>query len=651
MKERHNRQWKALIPAVVFSSLCYAGFMFSNSLYLNADNVGVAIVVDGYYGKNNFCQYIHPLLCLLIRLLTPLLPTADFFTLLTHIVIILQIGSLFLIFTEEIFSKHLRSWTVYDIWKVLTVGMAILLLTSGITIWNTNYTITTGAIVLFGIIICFVSEREKRKLSWILIGAETLCFGCMLRMESALLFLPFVALDVFVLFLSSRIKLDNSERDTPGEWPVNTRMCHANHAGQSQSRLLPIAVIIILIFISRTAFFSREPYRTAARYNAARTTCVDFPMRSWNSEIEDISERTFSKYDYVAATNWCFFDTDFFDSNMLERIATAGRKNKYELSVSGIRSVLNEMRFTLFHSSLYMVILILLSIVLAIRNILCSEVLRKAETLLAILGAYIIIMYFTFRGRAPMKVWEPVIFATDFNLLMATLDRSPTSWNVPAYDFVTRSLPDKIIPSSARTTHTALNQIVIVNHICSVIIFIILWFSTGQLIANGSYHDPQPVWLSRIPVENSIYDVTVSDTAGEDSLFIWPNWSAHLPQEAIITGRLPSREIVRHNIAMGDWVYGQPYFTDFLKDIDAENPAAALLNRPNTYIMDGQSSIVSPYLQEHKEKLLQMRSDEEPLEEGAYITALFEPVPEIGLINSTYPSRMKHIPKGDMAEK
>ncbi len=651
VKERQNRQWRTLFPAMVFSILCYAGFMFSNPLYLSTDSIGVAIVVDGYYGTNNFCQYIHPLLCLLIRLLTPLLPTADLFTLLIHFVIILQIGILFLIFTEEIFAKSLRSWSVYDIGKVLAVGMTILLFTSGITIWNTNYTITTGAIVLFGITICFVFERKKKKTSWIIIGAGTLYFGCMLRMESALLFLPFVALEVFIHHLSSRTGFYGGGNATEEE-QANSRSRLVFHCFSKQSRLIPVAAIIILIFVSRAVFYAREPYRTAARYNAARTICVDFPMRPWNSEVEDISDRAFSQNDYAAATNWFFFDTDFFDIDMLERIAAAGRKNEFDLSVSGIKGMLHKMRYTLFNSSLYMVILILLSMILAVRNILCSNVWRKAETVLAALGAFIIIMYFTFRGRAPMRVWEPVIFAADFSLLMAALDRSAASWNIATTcDYAASSLPHKVISQSAQTTHRALNQSVIVNDIYCLIIFIILWFSTGQLIANGSYHDPQPVWLSRIPVEKSIYDATVSDTAGEDSLFIWPNWNAHLPQEVKITGRLPSREIVRHNIATGDWLYAQPFFTDFLKGINAENPAAALLNRPNTYLMDGESGIASSYLQEHKENLLRIGADGKTLEGDAYITLLFEPVPELGVIDGIYASRINHMYKGDMAEK
>ena len=149
---------------------------------------------------------------------------------------------------DSISRKSLRSWSVYDIGKVLAVGMTILLFTSGITIWNTNYTITTGAIVLFGITICFVSERKKKKTSWIIIGAGTLCFGCMLRMESALLFLPFVALEVFIYHLSSRTGFYGGGNAAEEE-QANSRLRLVIHCLTKQSRLMLVAAIIILIFI------------------------------------------------------------------------------------------------------------------------------------------------------------------------------------------------------------------------------------------------------------------------------------------------------------------------------------------------------------------------------------------------------------------
>ena len=624
--------------SLFFALSCYAGFMLFNPLYISTDNIGVAVVTEGYYGENNFCQYIHPLLCLIIKWLTPLFPTADVFTLLVHIAVFCSIALLFDLFAVSAFTgsgqKNLTTFTdsslyhprasssgffrgsgVREISITLTTGMSILLFSSGITVWNANYTIQTAAIVLAGLLILFTSMRQKRSLAWLFAGTLIISFGFMLRIESALLFLPFIALEVLSGFFSAEknpgllsVPSVNGNEDTA---PVSrlsfwTRFSRADQAdsteqadrgagradstgwidrgagravstnrgaGQSGAAgyilFLPAAVIIFLLLASRFAFNLQEPYKTAGRYNAARTAAVDFPMKSWNAEIEAASSGHFSKTDYEAVTNWCFFDTEFMDVDMLESVVNTGRRNDYSLTRKGMSELLGEMKWTLLHSSLYMVILIGLSTVLAFRNLICCPWPRKAETVLSILGIFIILTYFTFRGRAPMRVWESVIFAMDFVLFMAATDR---------------------------TEHNKKN----VNTVCFFLMFILLWFSTGQLLAYAEFHKPQPVWVSRIPEEGGPFAITVSEEAGEDSLFIWPNWHTYLPKYAEETGKLPSRELIRHNIALGDWVYGQPYFTEFLGNINAQNPARALLERPNTYLMgDYASGLVLDYFREH----------------------------------------------------
>ena len=640
-----SRKWIPHMVSLFFALVCYAGFMFFNPLYISTDNIGVAVVTEGYYGENNFCQYIHPLLCLIIKWLTPLFPTADVFTLLVHIAVICSIALLFDLFAVSAFTgsgqKNLTTFTdsslylprvrsrgffrgsgVREISIALTTGMSILLFSSGITVWNANYTIQTAAIVLAGLLILFTSMRQKRSLAWLFAGTLIISFGFMLRIESALLFLPFIALEVLSGFfsaeknpgLSSVLPINGNEDTAPvSHLSFWTRFSRADRADRRTDRadwtdrtdrgagradstgwidrgagravstnrgagqpgaagyilFLPAAVIIFLLLATRFAFNLQEPYKTAGRYNAARTAAVDFPMKSWNAEIEAASSGHFSKTDYEAVTNWCFFDTEFMDVDMLESVVNTGRRNDYSITRKGMSELLGEMKWTLLHSSLYMVILIGLSTVLAFRNLICCPWPRKAETVLSILGVFIILTYFTFRGRAPMRVWESVIFAMDFVLFMAATDR---------------------------TEHNKKN----VNTVCFFLMFILLWFSTGQLLAYVEFHKPQPVWVSRIPEEGGPFAITVSEEAGEDSLFIWPNWHTYLPKYAEETGKLPSRELIRHNIALGDWVYGQPYFTDFLGNINAQNPARALLERPNTYLMgDYASGLVLDYFREH----------------------------------------------------
>ena len=643
-----RRKWIPHVISLFFALACYAGFMLFNPLYISTDNIGVAVVTEGYYGENNFCQYIHPLLCLIIKWLTPVFPTADVFTLLVHIAVICIIALLFDLFAVSAFTgsgqKNLTTFTdsslyhprasssgffrgsgVREISIALTTGMSILLFSSGITVWNANYTIQTAAIVLAGLLILFTSMRQKRSLAWLFAGTLIISFGFMLRIESALLFLPFIALEVLSGFFSaeknpglSSVLPINGNEDTAfvPRFSFWTRFARADRADRRTDRadwtdrtdrtdrgagradstgwidrgagravstdrgagqpgaagyifFLPAAVIIFLLLATRFGFKLQEPYKTAGRYNAARTAAVDFPMKSWNAEIEAASSGHFSKTDYEAVTNWCFFDTEFMDVDMLESVVNTGRRNDYSLTRKGMSELLGEMKWTLLHSSLYMVILIGLSTVLAFRNLICCPWPRKAETVLSILGIFIILTYFTFRGRAPMRVWESVIFAMDFVLFMAATDR---------------------------TEHNKKN----VNTVCFFLMFILLWFSTGQLLAYVEFHKPQPVWVSRIPEEGGPFAITVSEEAGEDSLFIWPNWHTYLPKYAEETGKLPSRELIRHNIALGDWVYGQPYFTEFLGNINAQNPARALLERPNTYLMgDYASGLVLDYFREH----------------------------------------------------
>ena len=645
-----RRKWIPQMVSLFFALVCYAGFMFFNPLYISTDNIGVAVVTEGYYGENNFCQYIHPLLCLIIKWLTPLFPTADAFTLLVHIAVFCSIALLFDLFAVSAFTgsgqKNLTTFTdsslylprarsrgffrgsgVREISITLTTGMSILLFSSGITVWNANYTIQTAAIVLAGLLILFTSMRQKRSLAWLFAGTLIISFGFMLRIESALLFLPFIALEVLSGFFSekknpgllsvppingnedtasvSRLsfwtrfsRADRADRRTDRADSADRRTDRADWteradradrgAGQPESAgyilFLPAAVIIFLLLATRFAFNLQEPYKTAGRYNAARTAAVDFPMKSWNAEIEAASSGHFSKTDYEAVTNWCFFDTEFMDVDMLESVVNTGRRNAYSLTRKGMSELLGEMKWTLLHSSLYMVILIGLSTVLAFRNLICCPWPRKAETVLSILGVFIILTYFTFRGRAPMRVWESVIFAMDFVLFMAATDR--TEYKRSGQSGTEHN----------RTEHNKKN----VNTVCFFLMFILLWFSTGQLLAYAEFHKPQPVWVSRIPEEGGPFAITVSKEAGKDSLFIWPNWHTYLPKYAEETGKLPSRELIRHNIALGDWVYGQPYFTEFLGNINAQNPARALLERPNTYLMgDYASGLVLDYFREH----------------------------------------------------
>ena len=76
---RRNR----IVGAMCITGFCYFIFCVTGRLCTYTDNLTISVVTGGMYGENNFCQYLHPLLCLLIKVLNPIFSGADVLMLVT----------------------------------------------------------------------------------------------------------------------------------------------------------------------------------------------------------------------------------------------------------------------------------------------------------------------------------------------------------------------------------------------------------------------------------------------------------------------------------------------------------------------------------------------------------------------------------------
>ena len=511
---------------------CYFVFVLFSPLYESSDSMMAAIVTDGLFGENTLSQFQHPLLCFVIGFLSRIFPSADIFSVTVHIMVGAGIFCVVYFGLREITYKSLTSWNLETYALVLILLLSVFFLSAGVKIWNCNYTITAGALAFIGFFL--LSLPGKHTVAWLAGIVLTAC-GFMLRRESGMLFLPFVGLELLISIIEAT--------------DIKENILH---------RYLPCLLVIALLLGSRGVLYSIEPYKTASRYNTARTAIMDFPMKSADAVADNVNP-----IDYDAALDWTFADTDVMDVEMLEQIATAGGKNKYSLDDAGFQSVLREMRHTLFHTNLYMLLLVIMTALLLLRNLLCCSALRKLASLLAVGGAILILIYFTFRGRAPMRVWEPVLFAADYVLIQAACSKKASKKN----------------PSREIT-----------NTVLLILLAVILWFSAGQVMAHAKKNETVHTALTaRVNIDDKEYE------ASFDSLFIWPNWHGTIPRFFEEKGTLPSQQVIDHNIALGDWTYGQPYFTEFLKRIGAENPFQLLLEG-KAYIMGNGAE---KYLQLH----------------------------------------------------
>ena len=519
-----------LVIALVSAFLCWLFFTFTSELYLYSDNIDVAIILNGYYG-NPLSQYQHPIFCYFIFLLAKIFPFADMYTVVVHFLVFFELAIFMYIMPEKAMKKSFKTWALEDFVVSAVSLMFCIFLSAGLNLWRANYTIIAGSFLFTGWYILADARKKGKRKYWITIGTIFAFFGYMLRKEAGLLFLPFIGLLLAIEIFSN---------------------------GKTKAIVtyyFPACIAIVILMVTQFVVNSFEPFATAMRYNDARTAIVDYPISSWNEEeMPDIEAA-----DYAAASTWFLSDTDIMTADRLEIMATAGKRNKYDLSGDRIKRVLNEMKTKVWGTDIYMSMMIVMCILSALWNVISQKSWwMKAIAISAILGSFIILFYFTIRGRAPFRIWQPVLFAI---------------LSVEASVIINGKMHFGSIVRSA----------------VMLLLFVVLYYSVGQVGAHMKLRSPHTAFTSRVGTDDSAYEQTFRN----DDLYIWPQWHTSITIHFGDMGKLPTQRVLDHNIAIGDWTSGQPYYTEFLKRIGHENPIKDLVEKPNVYIMSNENYILN----------------------------------------------------------
>ena len=534
------RKRNAIIVAIILPLICYIFFSFTGKMYGYSDNLMVAAVSAGMYGENNYCQYLHPGLCWIIKWLNPLFSTVDIFTAIVHLSILSGAMVLTYIGLKTLVDKPFKSWTVYEFIKTGILLLVVAYCLLGLNLFGENYTVQTAAIIFCGTTALFYGREKKM---WQVIAATILLMiGFMVRLEASLLFVPYIVLDVVTELLRG---VDKKE-----------------HFKTKTKTILPSIMIVAVLLISKFAFNSVEPYASDASYNKYRTITEDYWMKGWDGY--DPKFEVIDKSTYYAAIDWILIDTDRLDTDMLEKITEAGNITSYEKSAEGIGYALQAMYRRIRYSNLHLLLLTIVTLLLLTRNIIFTKSWwLKLESLFSVLGGFLILFYFTFMGRAPLRVWLCVLLAT-LSILIIVMTKEENG----------RKKPEAVF------------QLLLCG---------ILYFGIGQVFTQTHFHPFQTAFTARNGADDSVYETTFEG----DRLYIWPHWYDQIPEHFAKQNKLPTQRVMEHNIAMGDWTYGQTYYTDFLERIDVPNPALALLERPDTYFVEGLNDEFLKYMQDH----------------------------------------------------
>ena len=520
-----------LSAAIVLS--CFLFCKFTGKLYTDVDNYYVAMVTAGVFDDINWCYYVNPVLCILIKVLTGLVQRADWFTMLSHVLVVA--GATWLVFSvlTRREGQPLEK-TAFILW--------IVFLLAGLNLWNINYTVQSAFFCYVGGmgLFCVRPDSRGRK---ILVTLFLLC-GIAWRIEVFFLFLPFIILKA---------------------------ICDSHFFLREQGKIRPSAFLAGLLAACAlliTAHYAVRllPQNTeAVRYNRARTAITDYPMESWEQfpEKDLISE---TAYQAITA-EWCFLDTEALNADLLEQVADAGgRTLSFHQALYRLARVCSQNRSTLYVPCAWLLLLGLL-------NLMQINGYRTIKTLLAYAGTCLILLFFAVLGRIPVSVILSTLLACSL-----TLTIPPQGENAAA------------VKPGVQTVLLA-----VMVCVCAV--------DLGATIFNADVSKPQWVMNSRDPLaESELYRETVQG----EKLFFWDTSSKGMRYH-MENGKLMDRQFVSHNLDDGGWTYGQPYLEKLLHNINAPNPAEALIERENTYYVDEKPLMILELLQSHYGADIRMR--------------------------------------------
>lgn len=430
--------------------------------------------------------------------------------------------------------------TIYG--KIIFI-LSIITVTNAISIWNSNFTVQAAFFVLTGAVI-LISDINSWKLWYIIIGTIFVCFGFMWRMQGALLTIPFIGLDIIFRIIKNRENKQKIKRITI-------------------TLILPVVCTVILI-ATQYATQNQEKFSAVLEYSAYRSAVEDFPVKSWDElsgNLDNVSET-----EYKAATSWVLIDTDNINSGLLEEIADKGQVNAYPFNVYGAFQALNKMfHFIITYRAWTFILGAIIFCCFIIILLDKRDIMQIIEAGLMLLGGAIILLYFTLKGRAVNHIWIAVALSILFFIVMLAIRKIQTVFFVNA--------------------HKLFYGIIVAICILGLVFHLTRTEWHLPELAVNSREDNIPEKLERV--------------YNNDDLYIWGNWHKNITQTYMEMGKLPTKEFMLHNIPAGDWTYGQPYFNELLINIDAENPALALLERKHTYYVDDDCSFVLQYLREH----------------------------------------------------
>ena len=510
--------------ALLLSVVCLLAALFIHPLYEDVDNYSVSMVTMGLFGGNG-CQYTHTILNALLGGLSCLLPSADVFALLAHALVFLCFFLLMDISGDaEDTALSLSKGSLF-----VPCAMFCLFFSASLCLLTANYGIQavffagTGWLALS----CGIRKRSGTLYSC---GLLLLVSGMLWRLSVAAVLIPYILLDLALWFSN----------------------CSTGERRRAVFGVLPVCLSALFLVGCQVLYERKPDVREGFAYDRARILLEDYPTKDWEEIRQEGEDLGFTELDYDMARLWFLADTERMDTAFLTKMGETGQTVQYKPDLKGLAGAADELlhffedeRKENYAWLAGMVLLILLT------DFSGAPARYTVMAGLSAAGSLVVILFFLMIGRAPLRLLH-MVFIAETLCLAGILLRAEEQGN-------------------GRRKAAAVR---IVRMALSAVLSLLMLFSVCYTVKKDGFRKPQTALFARTGQE---------EEPAEEDFTLWEDWHAGIAHTLMDEGKLPTAGLLPYNLPAGDWVYGQPYFKEYLQSIGLANPARHILENENAF--------------------------------------------------------------------
>lgn len=583
-----NTNAKRVIKAIVLAIICYLIARCTQPIYNDGDSYAISNVISGVYAGNVLIQFTNPVLCYLSYGLTKMMPTAD--------------GYFVILFAGAFLAL------CFQFYEGLSEGSALgkcikCLLVSLVWFWikplNTNFTIQAAWFAVSGYLLLYLNESRWGRV----LGTGILVLGAMIRLNAALLTMPFLGLIILTEILQN---------------DLNVKSIRAVLRKYAIPLLCVLAAAVI-----QEGVFCLEPFESAKVYNSARSRIVDYPVLDYAQlpcAIDGVSEA-----DFQLATSWVFLYDDAQMLDQFQRIAQAAGYNMYRTEPNGFSLFILSLKYHLIACrSILIPPLIILAATIFLLISHRARWYAYFQVLLSWMGSGVMILYFLYAGRCHGGVVTAIMLPCA--AVTAVTGLSPGNCDTvgsgkEAHFYIAAWIPTLVLVLGAGTVFvlSSNHRIILLGLVCMAIGIVVLvlpliyrqrslqaWSCRSICnallcamvcylafsLSKETYQMPQDIFHVR-------QETAQMQLTDDMVCYTWiPLAEADAYRAA---GKAVPAQYRAQFIRMGGWHYGQPYYHKWLAENGLTYPANDLLYRPNTYLLatQEQADLIAQSLREH----------------------------------------------------